>query len=101
MQVTGRRRACDDRAPAPGHVNRGAEGITPWMLKDDIHVLAAYQVPDALAEPPPFAGILGLLVRPETVILGAAVYDCLRSHLPADLGSAGAGHHADRKGAAD
>src|SRR5512135_3874417 len=75
-----------DRATAPGDVHRGAERLPARVLEDDVDVVAAGQLADPLAEPLPFLRVLGLLVLPEPVALGAAVDDQLGAHPPADLG---------------
>ena len=79
---------------------RGAEGLAARVLEDDVHVLAAGQLADALAEALPLARVLVVLVLPELVALGVAVDDRLGAHLPADLRLLLAGDDADRVGAA-
>ena len=62
VHVARRGSAGDDRAAALGHVDRGAEGLAARVLEDDVHVLAAGQLPDPGAEPLPLLGVLGVLV---------------------------------------
>ena len=50
------------------------------MLEDDVDVLAAGQLADALAEALPLPRVLGVLVLPEPVALGVAVDDRLGAH---------------------
>src|SRR4051812_13074006 len=92
-----RRGAGDDRAALAGGVDRGPERLPARVLEDDVDVLSAGQLADPLAEPAPLGGVLGLLVLPEPVVLGAPVDDQLRPHPPADLGLVVAGDHAHRR----
>ncbi len=78
--------AGDDRAALLGDVDAGAERLPARVLEDDVRVLAAGQLADALTEAAPLVLVLGLLVGPELEPLGGAVDDQLGAHLAAQLG---------------
>ena len=86
--------------PLRADEHRGAEGLPARVLEDDVDVLAAGQLADPLAEPPPLLGVLGVLVLPEPVVLGAAVDDQLGAHPRQISALSVAGDHAHRGGAA-
>src|SRR5690606_35284380 len=85
-----------DGAALAGDEDGGAEGLAAGVLEDDVDVLAAGEVADALAAALPLLGVLGVLVLPEPVALGVAVDDRLGAHLPADVGLLVAGDDTDR-----
>ena len=75
-----------------------AEGLAARVLEDDVDVLAAGELADALAEALPLLRVLGVLVLPELVALGVAVDDQLGAHRAHDVGLFRAADHADRVG---
>ena len=68
--------AGDDGAGPLAGEDRGAHGLAPGVLEDDVGVVA-HQGPDVLAEPAPLRLVLGVLVLPEPVAGGPAVDDRL------------------------
>src|SRR5699024_991647 len=83
-----------------GDVDRGTEGLTARVLEDDVHVVAAGELADLLPEPLPLPGVLlGPVLVPELVALGATVDDQLGPHGAADLSLLRGGDDADRLGA--
>src|SRR5207253_6649297 len=82
-----------------GDEDTRAEGLAAGVLEDDVDVLAAGELADALAEALPLLGVLGVLVLPELVALGVAVDDRVGAHRPADLRLLRRGHDTDGVGA--
>src|SRR5690606_27052925 len=100
VHVPRRRGAGGDDAALAGHIHTRSEGLTARVLEDDVDVVPAGELTDALAEALPLLGVLlGPLLVPELVVLLAAVDDVLRAHTTADLGLVRAGDHADGLGA--
>ena len=96
VHVAARGGAGGDGAALASDVDAGAEGLAPGMLEDDVGVIAAGELADSLAEPLPFARVLGVLVLPELVALGTAVDDELSAHRAAEIGLLGTRDDADR-----
>ena len=76
--VARRRRARDDGAAALAGEDRRAHRLAAGVLEHDVGVVADERA-DLLAEPPPLALVLGVLVGPEPVALRLAVDDRLDS----------------------
>src|SRR5262245_16834009 len=89
-----------DRAASLGDEHAGAEGLPTGVLEHDVRVVAAGQLADAGAESLPLLRIRCVLVLPELEALGGPVDDQLGAHRATELGLLGAGHDADRDGAA-
>src|SRR5215207_5160621 len=72
--VARRRRAGHHGAAPLADEDRGAHGVAAGVLEHDVGVVA-HEAADVLAEPPPLALVVGVVVDPELVAAGPAVDD--------------------------
>src|SRR5262249_58450421 len=86
--------AGDDRAAALGDVDADAECLATRVLKHDVRIFAAGELPNALAEAAPFVGVLRGLVLPEREAFGVAVDHKVGAHPATQVRLLGAGYHA-------
>ena len=95
----GGRRAGDDGAAPRAHEHRRAHRGAPGVLEHDVGV-AAGELADALAEPPPLRRVLRVLVGPELEAFGLAVDHVLDPEVVQHRRTRGVRHDGDGSAAA-